>query len=54
MSTAFFIYSLNFARVGGFHRQGILGRSHSKLLQARNNAAYGSLRLALWVKKDEK
>jgi len=34
--------------------QGISGRSHSLLLQALNNAADGSLRLALWVKIDEK
>jgi hypothetical protein len=32
---------LNFARVGGFHMQGISGRSHSLLLQALNNAADG-------------
>ena len=34
--------------------QGISGRSHSMLLQALNNAADGSLRLALWVKINEK
>ena len=34
--------------------QGISGRSHSLLLQALNNAADGSLRLALWVKINEK
>ncbi|MFC1516687.1 hypothetical protein ACFL7E_08025, partial [Thermodesulfobacteriota bacterium] len=49
-----FRYYLNLARVGGFHMQGISGRSHSLLLQALNNAADGSLRLALWVKINEK
>ena len=44
---------LNFARVGGFHMQGTYGRSHSELLRALNNAADGSLRLALRVKSDE-
>jgi hypothetical protein len=34
--------------------QGISGRSHSLLLQALNNVADGSLRLALWVKINEK
>jgi hypothetical protein len=34
--------------------QGTSGRSHSLLLQALNNAADGSLRLALRVKIDEK
>ena len=34
--------------------QGTSGRSHSLLLQALNNVADGSLRLALWVKIDEK
>jgi|GEM_PF-3537701 len=34
--------------------QGISGRSHSLLLQALNNAADGSLRLARRVKIDEK
>ena len=34
--------------------QGTSGRSHSLLLQALNNAADGSLRLALWVKISEK
>lgn len=34
--------------------QGISGRSHSLLLQALNNAADGSLRLALRVKINEK
>jgi len=47
-------YALGLARVGGFHMQGISGRSHSRLLQALNNAADGSLQLALRVKIDEK
>ena len=47
-------YCQNFARVGGFHMQGISGRSHSLLLQALNNAADGCLRLALRVKINEK
>ena len=47
-------YNLNFARVGGFHMQGTSGQSHSELLRALNNAADESLRLALWVKIDEK
>ena len=34
--------------------QGISGRSYSRLLQALNNAADGSLRLARRVKIDEK
>jgi hypothetical protein len=34
--------------------QGISGRSHSLLLQALNNVADGSLRLALRVKINEK
>jgi len=34
--------------------QGISGRSHSRLLQALNNEADGSLRLARRVKIDEK
>jgi hypothetical protein len=34
--------------------QGISGRSHSLLLQVLNNAADGSLRLALRVKINEK
>ena len=34
--------------------QGISGRSHSLLLQALNNTAEGSLRLAQRVKIDEK
>ena len=34
--------------------QGISGRSHSLLLQALNNAADGSLRLALRVRINEK
>jgi len=34
--------------------QGTKGRSHSELLRAHNNAADESLRLALWVKIDEK
>ena len=34
--------------------QGILGHSHSLLLQALNNVADGSLRLALRVKINEK
>ena len=34
--------------------QGISGRSHSPLLQALNNVADGSLRLALRAKIDEK
>jgi hypothetical protein len=37
---------LNFARVGGFHMQGIYGRSYSELCFGLNNAADGSLRLA--------
>jgi hypothetical protein len=41
---------LNLARVGGFHLQGMEGRSHSELLQALANAADGSLRLARRVK----
>jgi len=49
------IFNLDFARVGGSHMQGISGRSHSfLLLQALNNAADGSLRLARRVKMDEK
>ena len=47
-------YDLNFARVGGFHMQGTLGQSHSELLRALNNAVDERLRLALWVKIDEK
>jgi hypothetical protein len=47
-------YILNLARVGGFHLQGISGRSHSRLLQALNNAADGSFQLARRVKIDEK
>jgi hypothetical protein len=34
--------------------QGISGRSHSRLLQALNNAADGSLQLAQRVEIDEK
>jgi hypothetical protein len=34
--------------------QGTYGRSHSLLLRALNNEANESLRLALWVKIDEK
>jgi len=34
--------------------QGIYGQSHSGLLRALNNAADKNLRLALWVKIDEK
>jgi len=45
---------LNFARVGGFHMQGTSGRNTSELLRVLNNAADESLRLALWVKIDEK
>jgi hypothetical protein len=48
--------NLDFARVEGFHRQGTWGRCRPALagLRALNNAAYGNLRLALWVKIDEK
>ena len=44
---------LNLARVAGFHMQGISGCSRSLLLQALNNAADGSLRLALRVEIHE-
>jgi len=47
-------YYLNLARVGGFHLQGMEGRSHSVLLQALANAADVSLRLARRVKIIEK
>ena len=44
------IFIQNFERVGGFHMQGISGRSDSELCFALNNAADGSLRLAQRVK----
>jgi hypothetical protein len=47
-------YHLNLARVGGFHLQGMEGRSHSELLQALANAADGILRLARRVEIKEK
>jgi hypothetical protein len=53
-ATSISIYHLNLARVGGFHLQGMEGRSHSELLQALANAADGSLRLARRVKIKEK
>jgi hypothetical protein len=41
---------MNLARIGGFHLQGMEGRSHSELLELLANAADGSLRFARRMK----